>query len=76
MNTLYFSPNAKPYTQLCRFRLSTAIRYRTNTQREGGHQVPPHLAIHEGELRTAQPTAPHLPRERAVDAQRRRLLRV
>ena len=36
--------------------------------------MPPHLTIHKGELGAAQPAAPHVPRERAIDAQRRRLL--
>ena len=53
---------------------STAIRYRTSTQRERRHQVPPHLTIDKGELGAAQPAAPHVPRERTIDAQRRRLL--
>eukprot|EP00964_Phaeocystis_antarctica_P012408 scaffold6843_cov66-Phaeocystis_antarctica.AAC.4 len=54
--------------------VSTAIRYRTSTQREGGHQVPPYLTVHKGELGAAQPAAPYVPRERTIDAQRRRLL--
>ena len=56
--------------------VSTVIRYRTHTQREGGHQVPPHLAVHKGELGAVETAAPHVPRERTVEAQRRRLLPV
>jgi len=56
--------------------VSTAIRYRTRAQRQGGDQMAPHLAIHESELGAPQPSAPQVPRERGVCAQRRRLLLV
>ena len=62
------------YTTMITFWYQQRFGIALDTQREGGHKVPPHLTIHKGELGAAQPAAPHVPRERAIDAQRRRLL--